>query len=100
MTAQLLGGQFSTPVITGSAELNVVFKQESTGVKERVADTGVKVYVIGRSINVAGAEEDAPVDIYKTNGMKVASATGNARVPLESGIYIVKVGRETFKVTL
>lgn len=100
MTALLLNGQFSTPVITGSSELNVVFKQRSTEVKERVADTDVKVYVNGRTLTVRGADEDAEVHIYTTGGMNVTSAKGNATLTLDSGIYIVKVGKDTFKVRM
>ena len=100
MTALLLNGQFSTPVITGNSELNVVFKQRSTEVKERVADTDVKVYVNGRTLTVRGADEDAEVHIYTTGGMNVTSAKGNATLTLDSGIYIVKVGKDTFKVRM
>ncbi len=34
MTSQLLNGQFSTPVITGNAELNVVFRQIGSSIKK------------------------------------------------------------------
>ena len=100
MTSQLLNGQFSTPVITGNSELNVVFRQTSTRVNERKVDSAVKVYANGRSVTVRGAEEDVPVSIFSTNGMLVDSSTGNATFTLGSGIYIVKVGTETFKVSL
>lgn len=100
MTAQLQEGRFYTPAITGDSELNVVFRQTSTGVKDRHVDTSVKVYANGNSISVKGTDTDTPISVYSTNGSIVTSAIGNAVIPLGSGIYIVKVGTESFKVAL
>lgn len=100
MTALLMDGQFSTPVITGDVELNVVFKQKGNDIKGRSADSQVKVYASGKSIIVKGADENAPVNVYGTNGVLVKSAVGNTTLSLEQGVYIVKVGKESFKVGL
>ena len=100
MTSLLMDGQFSTPVITSSAELNVVFKQIDTNVKEMPSMSDVKVYASNKSITVAGAEEKEQVVVYGINGVPVTSAVGNTTFSLESGVYIVKVGEETFKVRL
>lgn len=100
MTSLLMDGQFSTPVITSSAELNVVFKQIDTNVKEMPSMSDVKVYASNKSITVTGAEENEQVLVYGINGLPVASAVGNTSFSLESGVYIVKVGEETFKVRL
>jgi len=100
MTSLLMDGQFSTPVITGDAELNVVFKQIGSEIKAMTSLSEVKVYVSNKSIIVTGAEENAQVFVYGLNGAPVASAIGNATFILESGVYIVKVGEETFKVRL
>jgi hypothetical protein len=100
MTSLLMDGQFSTPVITGDAELNVVFKQIGSEIKAMTSLSEVKVYASNKSIIVTGAEENAQVFVYGLNGAPVASAIGNATFILESGVYIVKVGEETFKVRL
>ena len=100
MTSLLMDGQFSTPVITGNAELNVVFKQIGSEIKAMTSVSDVKVYAANKNIIVAGAEENAQVAVYGINGAPVASAVGNATFILESGVYIVKVGEETFKVRL
>ena len=100
MTSLLMDGRFSTPVITSSAELNVVFKQIDTNVKEMPSMSNVKVYASNKSITVTGAEENEQVLVYGINGLPVASAVGNTSFSLESGVYIVKVGKETFKVRL
>ena len=100
MTSLLLDGQFSTPVITGNSELNVVFLQKGNDVKERSAESNVKVYAHGKNVTVKGAKENAPVRVFTTGGVLVKSSVGNATLPLESGVYIIKVGNETFKVAL
>lgn len=100
MTSLLLDGQFSTPVITSNSELNVVFKQIDTNVKAIPSMSEVKVYASNKNITITGAEENAPVSVYGINGALVTSAVGNATFTLESGVYVVKVGEETFKVRL
>ena len=102
MTGQLLDGQFSTPVITGNAELNVVFKQEASNIKsmKQTEATKVKVYAYNGTVRVAGAEDDAEIEVYNAGGILIANGEGNCSISLDSGIYIVKVGNETFKVGL
>lgn len=100
MTEQLSDGQFSTPAITGNSELNVVFKQKDTSVKAMASMSEVKVYASNKIITVTGAEENVPVSVYGINGTFITSAVGNATFTLESGVYVVKVGEETFKVRL
>ena len=102
MTNQLLDGQFSTPVITGDAELNVVFKQKASNIKsmKQTETSKVKVYAYNGTVKVVGAEDDAEVEVYNAGGILIANGEGNCSMTLASGIYIVKVGNETFKVSL
>ena len=100
MTSLLMDDQFSTPVITGNSELNVVFKQNETGLKKVMSHSDVKVYASNKNITVTGADMNAKVDVYSINGAFVTSAFGNTTIPLEHGVYIVKVGQESFKVRL
>ena len=67
MTSLLMDDQFSTPVITGNAELNVVFKQIDTNIKETQSMSGVKVYASNKKVIVTGADENATVDVYGIN---------------------------------
>ena len=63
-------------------------------------DSKVKVYASNKSITVKGADDNSPVNVYNTNGVLVKSAVGNTTLSLEQGVYIVKVGKESFKVGL
>ncbi len=60
--------------------------------------TDVKVYASNNSITVTGAAEDAMIAVYGINGALVTSSFSNSTFLLESGVYIIKVGSETFKV--
>ena len=100
MTLLLLDGQFSTPVITGNSELNVVFKQTDTRIGEMPEESNVKVYAHARAVTITGAEDNTPVIIYNMGGVMVKSSFGNTIIPLDSGAYIIKVGKESFKVRL
>ena len=100
MTALLIDGMFSTPVITGDSELNVVFKQIDTNIKTMPSISNVKVYASNKNITVVGADKNAKVDVYGINGAFITSAIGDTTIPLEHGVYIVKVGQESFKVGL
>lgn len=100
LTDELVDGQFSTPVITDNAELNVVFKQIDTSVKAMSSKSNVKVYASNQNITVTGADENAKIDVYSLNGSFVTSAIGNTTIPLEHGVFVVKVGKESFKVGL
>ena len=100
MTSLLKEEQFSTPVITGNSDLHVVFQQKGNSVNEHMAESQIKVYAYDKMLTVEGADINASVGVYNTNGILVKSSKGNTTLQLESGVYIVKVGNESFKVGL
>ena len=101
VTGQLYNGMYSTPIITGNSELNVVFRQMSDGVKDVSVSSDVKVHASGNVITVSGAEEDDLVEVYSFSGALMKRDRGNARIILDAeGVYIVKVGNDSFKVRL
>ena len=62
--------------------------------------SNVKVYAYNGTVKVKGAADDAEVEVYNTGGIRIAEGVGNCSISLNSDIYIVKVGSETFKVSL
>lgn len=100
VTWMLSNGLFTTPAITGDVELSVVFRQKGNDVKAATA-SNIKVQASAGTVTISGADLNAPVSIYTTSGMLVKSAKGNATLSLDSdGVYIIKVGEETFKVRM
>lgn len=57
----------------------------------------LRVAVEDRNIVIAGANADKVV-INTVDGQTIYSAAGDARVPVQQAIYLVTVGRRTFKV--
>ena len=100
VTGQVVDGKYITPAITKDSELNIVFKQGSSSVKEVEATHNVKVAANGGTLNISGADESDYVKVYSMNGSLVESAKGNTSFPLGSGVYIIRVGNETFKVAM
>lgn len=101
VTSQLTDNWFTTPVITDNSEFAVVFKSMSDGISSNEAGSDIKVYTSSNNITITGADRDAKVSVFDTNGRQVKTATGNATISIDNGgIYIVKVGNETFKVCL
>ena len=73
-----------------------------TSVEGVRADDAFSVTVVGGTLAITGAADDAVVNIYNTNGAllhhtTVAQASG---IALPSGIYLVQVNGVTQKVAL
>ena len=66
---------------------------DSDSVSDITADTAA-VSVDGRTVNAAG-----PIAAYSTTGALVASGNDNLTLPA-AGLYIIKVGEQTFKVSV
>ena len=74
----------------------------SAGIEGVKAEEAFSVVVVGGTLAIAGAADDAVVNIYNTNGAllhhtTVAQASG---IALPSGIYLVQVNGVTKKVAL
>lgn len=63
-------------------------------------DSGVAVRTVGRDITIAGAPDDALVEVYNTAGMTIYSGTAKTVPAPASGLYIVRVAGTTHKVAV
>ena len=63
--------------------------------------TPAKVYAKGNSIVVNGTKGQETIRVYSMDGKLVDSKQGDGEFSLaKGGIYVVKVGEESFKVSL
>ena len=60
----------------------------------------MSVFVKNGDIYIIGAKEDAIVDVYTIDGVKIVSTTGNRVANLSCGIYIVRIDNLSFKVVI
>ena len=78
-----------------------VIEYDATDVDDVSVTSDVKVRASGNVITVCGAEEDDLVEVYSFSGALMKRDRGNARIILDAeGVYIIKVGNDSFKVRL
>lgn len=105
VTSQLDGNRYTTPAITSDSELNIVYKQdESSAVKSIKSESNVKVSAAYGRLIVDNTGTSVNFSVYTTSGVKVASeiaGVGTTTMDLPTNnIYVVKVGEQTFKVSM
>lgn len=82
-----------------SKRSNVVSVDFGSGVKNIAAECAPIIKAIDKAIEVVAAE-DANVEIFNVSGIRTAAFTGSNIVSAESGVYVVRVNNETFKVSV
>ncbi len=89
--------------IYDDAILSVAFEADNTAVSD-VKSNAAKVYGVGESIVVSGADDGEPVNVYNEAGMLVASVkseAGNVTISVACGhVYIVKLKGMTVKIAI
>lgn len=105
VTYLLDDNKYTTPVITTDSELNIVYRQIDLGdVKTLKNEGNVKVFVSYGKLTIENAGKFTNISVYTTSGTIVANEsaeTGSTTIELPTyNIYIVKVGEQTFKVSM
>ena len=105
VTSQLDNSKYTTPSITSNSELSIVYKHDvPSTVKANKGDCNVRVSASFGKLIVENSGSSASLNIYTSSGSKVVSKAigfGITSVDLPTNIiYIVKVGDETFKVSM
>ena len=95
-------GEFTTPIISESKELNVAYEEVTTGVKSEIPHS-IHVNSYHGTLTISGASAGTPISIYDLNGGLIASSTavdGITRVDCSGSekVVIVKVGERSVKV--
>lgn len=79
---------------------NMSFATISTGISGLKNESEVRLSVDGNSLSVSLGTE-ASVEVFAVDGRYVysnPSASGDLRIPLQPGIFIVKINDQTFKI--
>ena len=69
----------------------------TTGI-ETILASGINVAVEGQVIIVSGAHADVPVSLHTTSGTALHIGSGDCRISVAPGIYLLTIGRDTVKV--
>ena len=81
--------------------VNIQEFSEIDGIMAPTRNSDVKVTAYDGTVTVSGAAPDDLIKAYTTSGNLVKSARGNTTITLDKDeTYIIKVGRETYKVRM
>ena len=102
VTDQLIDGYYTTPNIISPSKIVVSFEQNTNGIASVPADDNLHVYGSEGSLYISGVEEPQVLSVYTLDGKLTSKQMleSDTKIKLNEGIYIVKVGERTFKVSL
>lgn len=105
VTSQLEYNRYTTPAISSDSELNIVYRQQGTiNAKSLKSETNVRVSAAYGKLNVDNDGTNTNLSVYSSSGSIVVSepiGVGTTAIELPTNnIYIVKIGKETFKVSM
>ena len=104
VTDQLQEGYYNTPEVTENSTLSVVYKQKVLTDVPMSVNTSAHVWTNGRQVVIDCAQMGAEVVVMDLMGRLVYSGKVDSDEmtidTLGSGIFVVKVGAEVFKVSL
>ena len=91
-----------TPEITENSELVVVYASSESGIEEVESSSPAKSVGYSGNITVNNAKIGDVISVYTTAGVLVNSTVANSDTTTirvqENEVYIVKVGKKTFKI--
>ncbi len=101
VTDRLVDGYYTTPNITHPSKISISFEQSTDNVRA-IADDNLHVYGNDGNLYVAGIEGPKDFSVFTLDGKLVESRylEGDTRLDMNDGVYIVKVGERTFKVSM
>ena len=102
VTDCLQGQDLNLTNITRSGELKFIFTQDDSAVEMIENNTKPSFSITGKNLVFDDVTAETPLRIYNAEGRLVCSmkVNSNQSVPLNSGIYIVKLGKYTYKVSI
>lgn len=78
----------------------VVATTDVTGVEDVIYDETDATRIFGLAGEIHVVNNSADVEVYTLDGVRVATATGDATIPVAPAIYVVRAGSKTAKVAV
>lgn len=102
VTDCLQGQDLNLTNITSSGELKFIFTQDDSAVKMIENNDKPSFSIAGKNLVFEDVTSETPLRVYNAEGRLICSTkvNSNQSVPLHSGIYIVKLGKYTYKVSI
>jgi len=95
-------GEISLPKLTHNSTLNIVFVTETvTRAKSVIGNSEpLKVAVTNNMVSIKGLTDNQEIRVYDSDGSLIKETTETTFELHESGIYILRIGRKTFKLAI
>lgn len=89
------------PIVLGMLQdIGWTIKSGATATDKIQLESPIKVYTSGNDIVIEGCEQTDKVMIYDFSGRERYAGNGSGRVNLPSGLYVVRVADQTYKIRL
>lgn len=102
-TGDLSNGRYTFSSVISNHIISAVFEKDASGIRmfEKVDSPQIKI-VDRNTIEVDNISSDTGIKVFDLNGKMVLSKSANSTttINLNTGLYIIKVGKQTFKVSL
>lgn len=98
----LQGQDLNLTNISSNGELKFIFVQDTSGVNMVENNSKPNFSIAGKNLVFEGVADATPVNVYNMEGRLVSSMKVNAKqsIPLGPGVYIVKLGKQSYKVAI
>ena len=102
MTEYLHDGVLDLTNVSSNGELNLIFVQNVSAINMIESNSKPNLSIEGKTVVFKGIEDNIRLRVYSEDGKLVSSklVTSNQAISLNSGIYILKLGKYTFKVAV
>lgn len=81
------------------SNIDSIFNPGNSSIPNVSTDESFKIYASNGTIHVE-AGNVVPIEIYTTNGVRIASELGSIDYPVALGLYLVRVGTQTTKLVV
>lgn len=102
-TGDVSNGRYTFSSVVGNHIISAVFEKDASGIRILKETHSPQIKIIDRnSIQVDNISSKTGIRVYDMNGKMILSKSVSSptSIDLNTGLYIIKVGEQTFKVSL
>lgn len=101
-TSDVINGKYTFSSVVSNHIVSAVFEKDASGIR-MVESYSPQIKIVDRnSIRVDNISSKTGIKVYDMNGKMILtkSASSTTTINLKTGLYIIKIGEQTFKVSL
>ena len=102
-TEDVSNGSYTFSSVNSNHVISAIIEKDASGIRMMERTTSLQIKIAGRgAIEVEDITSRMGIKVYDMNGKLVLtkSVSTNTKLNLNTGMYIIKIGEQTFKVSL